>query len=196
MSGKWAVVEVQELHLCITLHLLLRTLNLSRLDLDLCKAICWRKYCQRYNRPRRWQVKTGKKWPNFKRPEDPLNLVQIKNPFGSFQCDPQAYAWWVPPFFWMKILNFGTPYPTCWIYRFAYVIWAVKNIKYHTGKYLAVPFHPGSAISRGRPTMSCMSMLKAMCSKPTCTNWYVKNRHTCNLIINWKHHRPAAPPLV
>ena len=109
MSGKWAVVEVQELHLCITLHLLLRTLNLSRLDLDLCKAICWRKYCQRYNRPRRWQVKTGKKWPNFKRPEDPLNLVQIKNPFGSFQCDPQAYAWWVPPFFLMKILNLGTP---------------------------------------------------------------------------------------
>ena len=109
MSGKWAVVEVQELHLCITLHLLLRTLNLSRLDLDLCKAICWRKYCQTYNRPRRWQVKTGKKWPNFKRPEDPLNLVQIKNPFGSFQCNPQAYAWWVPPFFLMKILNLETP---------------------------------------------------------------------------------------
>ena len=50
-----------------------------------------------------------KKWSTFKRPEDPLNLVQIKNPFGSFQCDPQAYAWWVPPFFSMKILNLGTP---------------------------------------------------------------------------------------
>ena len=110
MSGRWAVVEI---HLCITLHLFLRMLNLSRLDLDLCKAICWRKYCQTYNRPRRWQVKTGKKWPNFKRPEDPLNLVQIKNPFGSFQCDPQAYAWWVPPFFSMKILNLETPYWTC-----------------------------------------------------------------------------------
>ena len=59
-----------------------------------------------------------------------------------------------------------------------------EHKNYHTGKYLAVPFHPGSAISRGRPTMSCMSMLKAMCSKPTCTNWYVKNRQTCNLIIN------------
>ena len=52
MRWRWAVVEIQELHLCITLHLLLQTLNLSRLDLDLCKAICWRKYCQRYNRPR------------------------------------------------------------------------------------------------------------------------------------------------
>ena len=40
-----------------------------------------------------------KKWSNFKRLEDPLNLVKIKNPFGSFECDPQAYAWWVPPFF-------------------------------------------------------------------------------------------------
>ena len=52
------------------------------------------------------------KWSNFKRPEDPLNLVQIKNPFGSFQCNPQAYAWWVPPFFLMKILNLETPYCT------------------------------------------------------------------------------------
>ena len=99
MSGRWAVVEVQELHLCITLHPLLRTLNLSRLDLDLCKAICWRKYCQRYKQTQMAAGENWKKWSNFKRLEDPLNLVKIKNPFGSCQCDPQAYAWWVPPFF-------------------------------------------------------------------------------------------------
>ena len=48
-------------------------------------------------------------WPIFKWPEDPLNLVEIKNPFGSFLYNPQADAWWVPPFFLMKILNFRTP---------------------------------------------------------------------------------------
>ena len=41
---------------------------------------------------------------NFKWPEDPLNLVEIKNPFGSFQTNPKAYAWWVPPFFFWKKL--------------------------------------------------------------------------------------------
>ena len=56
-----------------------------------------------------------KKWSNFKRPEDPLNLVQIKNPSGSFMYNPQAYAWWVPPFFSMKILNLETPYYGPWL---------------------------------------------------------------------------------
>ena len=41
---------------------------------------------------------------NFKWPEDPLNLVEIKNPFGSFQTNPKADAWWVPPFFFLKKL--------------------------------------------------------------------------------------------
>ena len=41
---------------------------------------------------------------NFKWPEDPLNLVEIKNPFGSFQTNPKADAWWVPPIFFLKKL--------------------------------------------------------------------------------------------
>ena len=40
--------------------------------------------------------------PNFKWPEDPLNMVQIKNPFGFLQTNPKADAWWVPPFFLLK----------------------------------------------------------------------------------------------
>ena len=36
---------------------------------------------------------------NFKWPEDPLNLVKIKNPLGSFQSYPKADAWGVPRFF-------------------------------------------------------------------------------------------------
>ena len=27
--------------------------------------------------------------------EDPLKFVEIKNPFGSLQTNPQADAWWV-----------------------------------------------------------------------------------------------------
>ena len=46
---------------------------------------------------------------NFKWPEDPLNLVEIKNPFGSFQTNPKADAWWVPPFFLKKCFC-ETPY--------------------------------------------------------------------------------------
>ena len=39
---------------------------------------------------------------NFKWPEDPLNMVQIKNPFGSLQTNPKTDAWWVPTFFFCK----------------------------------------------------------------------------------------------
>ena len=45
---------------------------------------------------------------NFKWPEDPLNLVEIKNPFGSFQTNPKADAWWVPPFFFRTQVSLGS----------------------------------------------------------------------------------------
>ena len=45
---------------------------------------------------------------NFRWPEDPLNLVETKNPFGSFQTNPKADAWWVPPFFFLKKWFFET----------------------------------------------------------------------------------------
>ena len=34
-------------------------------------------------------------------------MVEIKNPFGSFLYNPQADAWWVPPFFYenLEFLN-------------------------------------------------------------------------------------------
>ena len=37
------------------------------------------------------------KWSKLKRLEDPLNLVEIKNPFGFFQTNLMADDWWVPP---------------------------------------------------------------------------------------------------
>ena len=38
--------------------------------------------------------------------EDPLNFVEIKNPFGSFQSNLMADAWWVPPIcFWKKCFS-------------------------------------------------------------------------------------------
>ena len=40
-----------------------------------------------------------KKWSKRKWLEDPLNFVEIKNPFGSLQTNPQADAWWVRIFF-------------------------------------------------------------------------------------------------
>ena len=43
---------------------------------------------------------------NFKWPEDPLNLVKIKNRFGSIQTNPQANAWWVGHIFFLKKLYF------------------------------------------------------------------------------------------
>ena len=43
---------------------------------------------------------------NFRWPEDPLNLVEIKNHFGSFQTNPKADAWWVPPFFFFEKVVF------------------------------------------------------------------------------------------
>ena len=46
---------------------------------------------------------------NFKWPEDPLNMVQIKNPLGSLQTNPKADAWWVPPFFFEKSCFCETP---------------------------------------------------------------------------------------
>ena len=39
---------------------------------------------------------------NFKWLGAALNLVEIKNPFGSVQTDPQADAWWVPLFIFLK----------------------------------------------------------------------------------------------
>ena len=33
-------------------------------------------------------------------------FVEIKNPFGSFQTNPKAHAWWVPPFFLLKKVVF------------------------------------------------------------------------------------------
>ena len=30
--------------------------------------------------------------------EDPLNVVKIKNLFGSLQTNPHADAWWVGPY--------------------------------------------------------------------------------------------------
>ena len=111
MSGKWAVVvEVQELHLCITLHLIPRTLNLSRLGLDLCKAICWRKYCQRYNRPRRRQVKTGKKWSNFKCQCQPPRLVWSASPSGYDLPRYPPVMWWGGHFIFFQSVLWETPY--------------------------------------------------------------------------------------
>ena len=41
-----------------------------------------------------------------------LNLVKIKNPFGSIQTNPQADAWWVPLFIFLKKCFFETAYCT------------------------------------------------------------------------------------
>ena len=46
---------------------------------------------------------------NFKWLEAALNLVEIKNPFGSVQTNPQADAWWVPLFIFLKKCFFETP---------------------------------------------------------------------------------------
>ena len=43
---------------------------------------------------------------NFKWLEAALNLVEIKNPFGSVQTNPQANAWWVPLFISLKKVFF------------------------------------------------------------------------------------------
>ena len=43
---------------------------------------------------------------NFKWLEAALNLVEIKNPFGSVQTNPQADAWWVPLFIFLKKVFF------------------------------------------------------------------------------------------
>ena len=45
----------------------------------------------------------------FKWLEAALNLVEIKNPFGSVQTNPQADAWWVPLFIFLKKCFFETP---------------------------------------------------------------------------------------
>ena len=37
-------------------------------------------------------------------------MVEIKNPFGSLQTNPQANAWWVALIFILKKCFFGTPY--------------------------------------------------------------------------------------
>ena len=46
---------------------------------------------------------------NFKWLEAALNLVEIKNPFGSVQTNPQADAWWVPLFILLKRVFFKNP---------------------------------------------------------------------------------------
>ena len=39
-------------------------------------------------------------------PEDPLNIVEIKNHFGFLQTNPQADDWGVPPlFFFEKVFS-------------------------------------------------------------------------------------------
>ena len=38
-----------------------------------------------------------------------LNLVEIKNTFGSVLTNPQADAWWVPLFIFLKKCFFETP---------------------------------------------------------------------------------------
>ena len=50
-----------------------------------------------------------RKSSNFKWLEAALNLVKIKNPFGSVQTNPQADAWWVPLFiFFEKVFFWDT----------------------------------------------------------------------------------------
>ena len=46
---------------------------------------------------------------NFKWLKAALNLIEIKNPFGSVQTNPQADAWWVPLFIFLKKCFFETP---------------------------------------------------------------------------------------
>ena len=49
-------------------------------------------------------------WSTWKWLEDPLNFVEIKNPFGSLQSNLMADAWWVPPIcFWKRCVS-ETPY--------------------------------------------------------------------------------------
>ena len=43
-----------------------------------------------------------KKWSKRKWLEAPLNFVEIKNPLGSFQTNPQANAWWVVVLIFLK----------------------------------------------------------------------------------------------
>ena len=49
---------------------------------------------------------------NFKWLEAALNFVDIKNPFGSVQTNPQTDAWWVPLLILLKKCFSGTPYLT------------------------------------------------------------------------------------
>ena len=42
--------------------------------------------------------------------EDPLNIVEIKNPFGFLQTNPQADAWRVGLILFLKSYFCGTPY--------------------------------------------------------------------------------------
>ena len=49
-----------------------------------------------------------RKSSNFKWLEAALNLVKIKNPFGSVQTNPQADAWWVPLFIFLKVFFWDT----------------------------------------------------------------------------------------
>ena len=50
--------------------------------------------------------------PQLLAPWDPLNFVEIKNPFGSHQTNPPADAWWVGLYLFLKEekMFFGTPW--------------------------------------------------------------------------------------
>ena len=49
------------------------------------------------------------KWSKQKWIKDPLNIVKIKNPSGSFQTNPQPDTWWVA--FFKKHVFMKQPIP-------------------------------------------------------------------------------------
>ena len=74
-------------------------------------------------------------YSNFKWLGAALNLVKIKSPFGSVQTNPQADAWWVPPF--MK-KNVFLKQPTDYVFLINLDIWMGKPLN-----ILAVPLLRG-----------------------------------------------------
>ena len=50
------------------------------------------------------------KWSKRKWLEAPLNFIEIKKSFGSFQTNPQANAWWVVLLIFLKKCFSETPY--------------------------------------------------------------------------------------
>ena len=74
-----------------------------------CKAIYWRNYCQRYNRPRRRQVKTGKKWSNFKCQCQPPRLVWSASPSGYDLPRYPPVMWWGVHLIFFQSVLWETP---------------------------------------------------------------------------------------